>query len=151
MVNSASRCYLLDANVLLALAWPQHAHHARAHHWFGRVALANWASCAITQLAFVRISANPRLTVSGTTPRLATDLLRELVALPGHRYLAEGPSVTDTALFQRPQLIGHGQVTDLYLLALAMQHQCKLATLDRGIVQLLSGSDERERWIELVE
>ena len=25
--------YLLDVNVLIALAWPNHVHHAAAHTW----------------------------------------------------------------------------------------------------------------------
>ncbi len=110
----------------------------------------NWASCALTQLAFIRVSANTRLTVSGTTPRIAAELLRQLVAMPGHRYLAEAPPPTDSALFARPQLIGHGQVTDLYLLAMAMHHQCRLATFDNGIPQLLPTRQERERWVALL-
>ena len=76
MVGASDRVRLLDANVLLALAWPQHAHHALAVDWFRRSAARHWATCALTQLAFIRISANPRITVAGTTPRMAAALLR---------------------------------------------------------------------------
>ncbi|MFN0130032.1 MAG: hypothetical protein ACKV19_25485 [Verrucomicrobiales bacterium] len=41
---------LLDTNVLLALAWPNHQHHAQAHTWFSANAKKGWATCALTQL-----------------------------------------------------------------------------------------------------
>lgn len=151
MVSTSSKtAHLLDINVLLALAWPQHVHHRRTHEWFQRVGAGAWASCAITQLGFVRISANPRITVAGVTPRAAAELLSEFVRLPGHRYLSELPPVADAPLFSNRQLMGHGQVTDLYLLSLAMHHDCRLATLDEGIVQMLPSDQARERWVELV-
>ena len=150
MVGASDRVRLLDANVLLALAWPQHAHHALAVDWFRRSAARHWATCALTQLAFIRISANPRITVAGTTPRMAAALLREMAALPGHRYLSATPAPVDSALFAKPQLRGYGQVSDLYLLALAMHHDCRLATLDTGVPELLPSPSERERWVEMV-
>lgn len=51
--------YLLDANVLLALAWPNHLHHAAAHLWFAKNHKSGWATCPLTQLAFVRLSMQP--------------------------------------------------------------------------------------------
>jgi predicted nucleic acid-binding protein len=52
--------FLLDTNLLIALAWPQHVHHGEAHAWFGKVARGAWATCPITQLGFIRISSNPK-------------------------------------------------------------------------------------------
>lgn len=150
MVTPGAQCHLLDTNVLLALAWPQHVHHRRAHAWFQRVAATSWATCAITQLGFVRISSNPKITVAGVTPRAAAQLLTEFVLMPGHRYLSELPPVTDAPLFSSKQLLGHGQVTDLYLLSLAMHHDCRLATLDEGILQLLPNGAERGRWVKII-
>lgn len=150
MVSRQKNPYLLDANVLLALAWPQHAHHAQAHAWFRHVGHSAWATCAITQLAFVRISANPRLTVEGVTPHVAASLLEQMTQLPGHHYLQDLPAMNRMPLFQATLLLGHRQVTDLYLLALAQHHQVRLATFDQGIPQLLSNEAERHRWIELL-
>jgi hypothetical protein len=53
--------YLLDTNLLIALAWPQHIHHAQAHAWFGKTGHQAWATCPITQLGFVRISSNAKI------------------------------------------------------------------------------------------
>jgi len=47
--------HLLDANVLIALGGPSHKHHASAHQWFSSGAAGGWATCPLTQCAFVRI------------------------------------------------------------------------------------------------
>jgi len=109
------------------------------------------ATYAITQLGFVRISRNPRLTVAGVTARAAVSLLAEFVQLPGHRYLVPLPAPTGAPLFVSKSLLGHGQVTDLYLLALAIHHGCRVATLDAGISQLLASDEERGRSLDLIE
>ena len=51
--------YLLDVNVLIALAWDDHVHHDRAHAWFRRLANESFATCNVTQSGFVRVSLNP--------------------------------------------------------------------------------------------
>ena len=48
------RVWLLDANLLIALTHAAHVHHAEAHAWFDAVPKRRWATCALTQLAFVR-------------------------------------------------------------------------------------------------
>ena len=53
--------YLLDVNVLIALAWDNHEHHARAHGWFGKLAATSFATCNVTQSGFVRLSMNPNV------------------------------------------------------------------------------------------
>lgn len=62
---------LLDINVLLALAWPNHQNHAAAHGWFARESRHGWATCAFTQLGFVRPSSNPAYP-SGAVPPVKT-------------------------------------------------------------------------------
>jgi hypothetical protein len=39
---------LLDVNVLIALGWPDHVHHAAARHWFGQSCSNGWATTPIT-------------------------------------------------------------------------------------------------------
>ena len=51
--------FLLDANLLIALAWPEHEAHNRAGSWFARHSRSGWATCPFTQAAFVRILSNP--------------------------------------------------------------------------------------------
>lgn len=66
---------LLDINVLIALAWPAHVHHAPAHDWFLRHHHHGWATCPLTQLRFVRISSNPRIILEAVSPRQALKVL----------------------------------------------------------------------------
>ena len=62
---------LLDINVLLALAWPTHVHHAAAHRWFSGSASLAWASCPLTQLGFVRLSMQPAVVREEIRARVA--------------------------------------------------------------------------------
>jgi toxin-antitoxin system PIN domain toxin len=77
---------LLDTNVLLALAWPNHQHHAPAHGWFAATAKKGWATCAFTQLGFIRLSANPAYTANAVSPQEAAALLQQWTRLKTHRF-----------------------------------------------------------------
>ena len=50
---------LLDVNVLIALFDKAHIFHEMAHRWFARNRRHGWATCAMTESAFVRISCGP--------------------------------------------------------------------------------------------
>lgn len=124
--------YLLDVNVLLALAWPNHVHHAEALDWFGRKAAAAFRTCPLTETGFVRISCNPAFTSGAVLPSQAVELLKRITALRGHGFWADDLPAADA--FAGIPLAGtHRQITDAYLLALAAAHQGVLATLDRGV------------------
>ena len=58
---------LLDVNVLLALAWPNHQFHSSARRWFADHEGA-WCTCVVTQLGFVRLSSNPAFTDQAKLP-----------------------------------------------------------------------------------
>ena len=91
-----------------------------------------WATCALTQLGFVRLSSNPAVVGVRRTPAQALDLLGELVADPRHRYLTPLPALPEvTRHFQH--LLGHQQATDAYLLAVAALHKAVLLTHDRRL------------------
>jgi toxin-antitoxin system PIN domain toxin len=127
--------YLLDANVLIALAWPEHSAHEQAGRWFGRNARSGWATCPITQSALVRVLSNPTFSERALTPSGALQVLIRNVEVPEHRFWSDSIEVRD-ALEQMPAaLTGHRQITDAYLVALAIRHKGKLATLDRRIQQ----------------
>ncbi len=126
--------YLLDVNVLLALAWPNHQFHHAATRWFGDVGGEAWATNAIVELGFVRLSSHPRLTAEAKTPAEAAALLRALVTHTGHRALGPLPALA-SALYGQAlgRLTGHRQVTDALLLAHAEAEDAQLATFDRRI------------------
>ncbi len=127
--------YLLDTNVLIALAWPNHVHHDRAQDWFAEKRRAGFRTCPMTQTGFVRISSNPAFTSQAVTPGEALALLEAVTGLPNHGFWPDDLSLLE-AVKDRPILAGHRQVTDLYLLALASSRKGILASLDRGVVAL---------------
>ena len=125
--------FLLDANVLIALAWPEHEFHELVGRWFKRNSAAGWATCPFTQAAFVRVLSNPAFSPDALTPENALRVLESNVLLPGHHFWADSISVPDALRSIEGRLRGHQQITDGYLLSLAVHHRGKLATLDRGI------------------
>ena len=123
---------LLDTNALLALGWPNHQCHREVIARLERQPDMPWATCALTQLGFVRLSSNPTVVGIRKTPGQALAMLSELVSDSQHRYLEVLPSLPGVQQhFQR--LLSHNQVTDAYLLAVALANRAVLLTLDRRI------------------
>lgn len=89
---------LLDTNVPLALAWPNHQHHAQAHAWFAAGAKKGWATCTFTQLGFIRLSSNPAYTAGAVAPQEAALLLQQWIRIKSHPFwtspTAEAPRST---------------------------------------------------------
>jgi toxin-antitoxin system PIN domain toxin len=141
---------LLDVNLLIALAWPNHVHHRSALRWFDRTRKAGWATCPLTQSGFVRVSSNEHILPGARSPREALALLRRIVALPGHVFWEDDLSIAATDLIDETRLLGHRQITDAHLLALALRHGGQLATLDRGITQLVPPSHSAKTAVLLV-
>ena len=125
---------LLDVNVLLALLDADHVDHVRARNWLDTEIDRGWASCAITQNGFVRIVSQPRYP-SPISPARAIDLLDRACGTTHHRFWPCDVSVLDTATIARDRLHGPRQVTDAYLLALAVAHGGRFATFDRSVVR----------------
>lgn len=130
--------YLLDVNVLLALAWPNHVHHLAALTWFNRKSARRFRTCPLTETGFVRVSANPAFTSEAVSPREALRLLKKICALPGHEFWPDDISFVE-AQVPASALAGHRQVTDAYLVSLAAAHDGVLATLDRGVAAAIGG------------
>lgn len=128
--------YLLDTNVLLALAWPNHVQHPAAHEWFDRHAVEGWGTCSLTQLGFVRISSHPAFDFHVSTQE-ALEKLREIIAFPGHVFWPEAPGGYAHASLGRtlPRTLTHGMVTDAFLAGIAAFHGGKLATFDQPLAR----------------
>ena len=131
---------LLDVNVLIALLEPGHDFFQMAQEWFISTGKDNWGVCPLTEIGFVRITTNPSFFPGPRTHEQATSILEELADRPGYRYwpLIEG-WVTLTAPFAA-RINGHQQVTDAYLLGLAIKENGVLVTFDRGI-KYLAGAE----------
>jgi toxin-antitoxin system PIN domain toxin len=123
---------LLDVNVLLALFDPDHPHHLAARSWWTDEQGQGWASCPLTQNGFVRIISAP--TYQRSLPiEEAIRLLRSQLLKPGHVFWPDDISLTDPTLFDRERLRSAKQITDVYLLALAVKNGGRLVTFDRSV------------------
>lgn len=123
---------LLDVNVLIALLDADHIHHRHAMAWLGANIHAGWASCAITQNGCVRILSQPGYTNPLPLAQAAARL-RQATQTEHHRFVPQSVSLLDEQLFDTGCLLGHRQLTDVYLLGLAVSHGLRLATFDAAL------------------
>ena len=121
--------HLLDANVLIALFDGDHVHHTAVRNWF--IALNDgFATCPIVEGALTRWIVR----IEGRSgPAAAQRELRKLAADPRHHFWPDDLAYADV---EWRGVLGHGQVTDAYLAALARKHGGRLVTLDRGLAAL---------------
>lgn len=142
--------FLLDVNVLVALMWPAHESHAHVQDWFARHARRGWATSPLTQAAFVRLVSNPAFSPDAVGPQEAINLLAANLRHRHHRFWADDLTLAEATKRFRGKLVGHRQISDAYLLGLAIHRKGKLATMDRAILALLPpGGPERE-FVELL-
>ena len=123
---------LFDVNLLLALLQPDHLHFERAQKWWEANQQYGWASCPLTENGFVRI-------ISQRTyqkPLLAAEAVRRLaeqIEATNHLFWSDNLSIADSAVFDPHGILGPNQITDVYLLALAVTNGGRLATLDSAV------------------
>ncbi len=134
---------LLDANMLIALFDAAHENHTAAHSWLTANRSSGWATCPLTQNACIRVVSQPNypghLTIADISRRLSN-----AIAAPDHTFWMDSLSLCDSARFHHDQILSPRQLTDLYLLALAVEHQGRLATFDQGIpLSAVSGAEPR--------
>ena len=129
-----TRVWLLDANLLIALTHAAHVHHREAHAWFAANPKRRWATCALTQLSFVRLTCNARVVGEAIPPSQAMQALAAMAAQAQHEYWDGAPEPLGLPTLNSAALVGHRQITDAYLLGLCAQRGQCIATLDRGLV-----------------
>jgi uncharacterized protein len=140
---------LLDVNVMIALTEPGHDDFEMAQNWFESSGTGNWGICPLTEAGFLRITTSPVFPPGPRTFEQAIAILRGLKADPGYSYWPITESwVTLTAPFAT-RISGHQQVTDAYLLGLAIKEDGVLVTFDRGL-RYLAGR-EFSRNLEVLE
>jgi hypothetical protein len=142
--------YLLDTNLLIALLWPTHERHELALKWFTRRRIQGWATCPLTQAGFVRIVSNPAFSRDAVQPREAVQVLSANTAAKDHRFWPNDLPLAKAVAFAGVHLLGHQQVTDAYLLGLALQRGGALATLDEGITALAGRDPAVRRAVAIV-
>lgn len=123
---------LLDVNVLLALFDRDHVDHTTAREWLSEEIEHGWASCALTQNGFVRIISQPRYP-SPISASEAVDRLRRATGTEYHECWPCSISLLEDRRVDPTHVHGPLQVTDVYLLALAVEHGGRFVTFDRSV------------------
>lgn len=139
---------LLDVNVLIALLDADHVSHRAASAWFAAHAELGWASCAITQNGCLRVMTQPGYPqaqpLSVVAERLRTATLNAV-----HEFSPDDISLLDTARVDWERVHGPRQITDVYLLALAVAHGGRLVTFDGSIARSAVRSATPEHLLQL--
>jgi len=123
---------LLDVNVLIALLDSGHVHHRRAHRWLAENAPQGWASCPITQNGCIRIMSQPAYPGSLPAQQVAARLA-EATRHPSHEFWPDSITLAGSASVDWSVVITGRQITDAYLLCLAVANSGRFVTFDRGI------------------
>jgi toxin-antitoxin system PIN domain toxin len=134
-----TRRNLPDVNVLIALTDPEHQHYSNARDWF----LSRrefWGLCPLTEAAFIRITTNPAIHPSKRTIEQSIAILQSLKGFSDHFYWEIKESWVNLTLPFAARISGHQQVTDAYLLGLAIKENGVLVTFDRRI-KYLAGAE----------
>lgn len=131
---------LLDLNVLLALSDPEHMHHQKARSWFTATGEGNWSLCPLTEAGFLRVTTNPAFRPGPRTMEQSIAILQSLKGLSGYWYWEMKESWVNLTARFAARISGHQQVTDAYLLGLAIEEDGMLVTFDRRI-RYLAGPD----------
>jgi hypothetical protein len=145
------RACLLDTNLLIALLWPSHRQHGLAVDWFSGHRGKGWATCPFTQAGFVRIVSNPAFSRDAVRPREAVQVLLANTAAKDHQFWTDELPFAGAVAFAGVRLAGHQQVTDAYLLGLAISRGGVLATLDKGIAALTDPGSAERKALETLE
>jgi toxin-antitoxin system PIN domain toxin len=123
---------LLDVNVLIALSDPDHVFHSVAKTWWVMHREEGWATCPLTQNGCVRIIGQPGY--PNPQPAITViKLLAHTCSDPCHEFWSDDASLLDARQFQHTHIHGCRQITDLYLLGLAIRHGGRLVTFDGRI------------------
>jgi toxin-antitoxin system PIN domain toxin len=135
---------LLDVNVLIALLDEAHVFSSKAYAWLdGRRRAV--ATCPIVQNGVVRVMSSPSYSAAHpATPSQVAKALRAMVGQLDHEFWPDDVSLLDTAAIDTARLHGHRQITDAYLLALAVRRGGALATFDAAVpVSGIAGATDR--------
>jgi toxin-antitoxin system PIN domain toxin len=137
-----TRVALLDVNVLVALFDPDHINHDPAHDWLTAHRPDGWATCPITENGLVGILSNASYSAEYVSAAEVRERLAAFCRSGDHVFWADDVSLRDERLFG----LRHAQITDVYLLGLAVRKGGRLATFDRHIPpRAVVGADTEHR------
>ena len=122
---------LLDVNVLIALFDQDHIFNDKAHDWLDAHKKAGIATCPLTENGLIRILSNPSYSKQiQLSPAEVIDRLSRFVSSHNHEFFPDNLSLRTSGFFDPEAILRSKQITDIYLLGLAVQHQACLVTFD---------------------
>ncbi len=125
--------YLLDVNVWIAVLDESHLFHGPATAFLESADLAI-ATCPLVENGVLRVLNLPSYSSSGPVGFSAVrEKLAEIYAALDHRFWPDTISLITEASLNWSRVLGHNQIMDAYLLALAVSHDGALVTLDSRI------------------
>jgi predicted nucleic acid-binding protein len=104
----------------------------------------------MTEAGYIRIVSNPAFSRDAVSPVQALAVLYENAKTSDHQFWADDMSAHDALAGFARRMVGHQQVTDAYLLALAIRHDGVLATSDSGISDLLEDKARQAESLEIL-
>lgn len=128
-----ARVALLDVNVIVALFDGEHVHHDIAHDWFDEARHHGWATTPIVENGVLRVLSNRAYHSAALSPTTLRAHLRRFCADTAHVFWPDEVSLLDDDVLAPKATLTHRQLTDVYLLALAVQRQGTLVTFDASI------------------
>jgi uncharacterized protein len=140
---------LLDINVLLASVDQDHVAYRKVHSWLDQLDSKPWATCPLTQAGFVRIISRQGFHPNAMSVDEAFQMLADITLRPGHRFWPLDITLAEAVQPFQDRLVGHRQVTDAYLLGLAIRNKGHLITLDRGVSAL--AGNEFAKYVTVLE
>lgn len=126
--------HILDVNVLIALTDQAHVHHKLVLKWFIGSANLDWGWCPFSEAGFLRVTTNPKF--GGHSVDVATAVLADLRERPGFQFWPIDVTWPDLVAPIQAKIFGHQQITDAYLLGLAIQKRAVVVTLDKAFKQM---------------
>ena len=141
---------LLDINILIALAWPSHAHHDAAHAWFHQNHQRGWATCPTTQVGFIRVSTTPAAVKTIVSGHEAFQILEKSLQSPHHHFWPQSKSIAEMNPILKGRVMGPKQLGDLFLLNVALENGGVLATIDHRIAGSLPANSPLRDTIEVL-
>lgn len=124
---------LLDVNVWVALFDDAHIFSAQANDFINDPN-TSIATCPLVENGVIRVMNVPGYGKRGAVGiQRVRDQLRTACLALDHQFWPDDVSLRDDDRIDLARVHAHNQITDLYLLALAVKHDGRLVTFDQAI------------------
>ena len=125
--------HLLDVNIWVALLDEAHVFHAQALAFIQRKKL-QLASCALVENGVIRVLNLPGYSQYGPAGfEAVSQKLNQICAELDHEFWPDHLSLRTPGVVHWSRVLCHNQITDVYLLALAVARRGCLVTLDHRV------------------